>query len=304
MDVGRASCNLWFRAKCPLDFGPVSVRPRPRPAGWVRHQNGAMPARSVCLLAALLVVQVVAVGCGTTSVETMEARVGGMSGVARVEAWQEPGDGLPFIFQVPMNLEVVMDAESSRADILDVVEAYEKRNQDGVVGRLELSLRGPARATLVTGGAVSEETVDDLLAARGDRALTRYRAQETNLGRRMDLTLATGGLDEVIATVERYRQVEGIHLVSVRLGRFVLMVDDSVWEAELTEARVRFIREVMERFRLRAVNVGYPHLMTLWVHAADVKGVRRLLEPHSDLGYAHIQAHRSPAQSATSSRPR
>lgn len=252
-------------------------------------------------MAALLVVQVVAVGCGTTSMETMEARFDGMTGVAKVDAWQEPSEGLPFIFQVPMNLEVVMDAESSRADILDVVEVYESANEDGVVERLALSLRGPARATVVTGGKVSGERLDDLLAARDDTVLARYRMEETDLGRRMDLTLARGDLDDVIATVERYRQVENVHLVVVRLGRFALTVDDTVWEAELTEARIKLIRDVRERFRLRAVDVGYPHRMTLWVHAADVREVRRLLRPHVDLGYVHVQAHRPTAQSAPSS---
>lgn len=272
--------------------------------GPVTYQNEAMSAPGVCLMTALLVVHVVAVGCGTTSVETMEARFDGMPGVASVEASREPGEGLPFISQLPMHLKVVMDAQSSGADILGVVETVDSDIADGSVERLELSLRGPAHATLVTGGRVSEEEVDDLLAARDDTALARYRMEETNLGRRMDLTLISGELDDVVATVGRYRQVESVHLVTVRLGRFALTVDDTVWKAELTGARIKFIRDVRERFRLRAVDIGYPHRMTLWVHVADVKEVRRLLKPHSDLGYVHVQAQLPAAQSATSSRRR
>lgn len=250
-------------------------------------------------MAALLVVQVVVGGCGTTSVETMEARFDGMPGVARVEASREPGEGLPFISQLPMHLKVVMDVQSSEADILDVVETVESDIEGGEVERLELSLRGPAPATLVTGRAVSEARVEDLLAARDDAALLRYRMAETNSGRRMDLTLASGGLDDVVATVKRYRQVEGVHFVTVRLGSFTLTVDDTVRGAELTEARIEVIRDVWGRFRLRAVDVGYPHRMTLWVHAADVKGVRRLLKPHFDLGFVHVQVYRPRGQSAT-----
>lgn len=259
-----------------------------------------MAARGARLIAALLAVQVVAVGCGTTSAGTMEVRVGDMPGVARVNAWSEPGDGLPFIFQDPMHLEVVMDAHASSDNILDVVEAYEGALEDGVVERLELSLRGAARVTLETGGGVSEEMVDDLVATRGGTAdgtaVTRYRVKETNLGRRVDLTLASGGLNDALAAAERYRRIEGVHLVAVKRGRFVLMVDDTVWDAELTEARIDFIRQVKKRFNLHTVNIGYPHLMTLWVDVADVVAVRRLLETHGDLGYADVQAHQPAAR--------
>jgi hypothetical protein len=205
-----------------------------------------------------------------------------------------------------MHLQVVMDAHASRDNIRDVVEAYERALEDGVVERFELSLRGAARVTLETGGGVSEEMVDDLVGTRSGTAdgtaVTRYRVQETNLGRRVNLTLASGGLNDVLAAAERYRRIEGVHFVTVNRGRFVLMIDDTVWDAELTAARIDFIRQVKERLKLHAVNLGYPHVMTLWVDAADVRAVRRLLEPHLDLGYTDVQAHQPAAQSEISSR--
>lgn len=230
-----------------------------------------------------------------------------MPGVANVDASQEPGDGLPFIFQVPMHLDVVMDSHASKADILDVVEAYEDALKGGVVERLELTLRGQARVTLETRSGVSEEMVDDLVETRGGTAdgtaVTRYRVQETNLGRRVDLTLESGGLNNALATVERYRRNQGVHLVAVKRRGFLLMVEDTVWIAEVTEARIEFIRKVQERFRLHAARLTYPDLMTLRVDAADVKAVRELLKPHRDLGYTDVQAHQTADQSAISSGP-
>lgn len=238
--------------------------------------------------------QALVVGCGTTSVEAIEARVEGKPGVAKVHGWQEPGDGLPFLIQVPVNLKVVMEADASTAEVLDVFEAYSDEIDDDVVGSVQVVLRGPARATLTTsaGFHASEAMVNDLVVARDDPTFARYRLELSNLGQALDVTLATGGFDEVVATVARYRKIEDVHQVTVRAGEFRLLVDDAVGEVELTENRVRLMREADERFRLHEVMVGYPNAMWLWVDAMDVQALRRLVEAHTDLGYTYVRAYR------------
>ena len=262
-----------------------------------------MPPR-VLFLAAAAAAAVLVAGCGTTSVESVEGRVDGDPGVVKVRGWQEEGDGLPFVIQVPINLEVVMAAEATDAEILDVFAAYDDDIDDDVVSSVEVRLGGPARATLAAGGGihVSEEMVGDLVAAQHDATIARYRRQVArlfasspavpDLQQSVEVALVSGGFDEVLDAVARYRSAEGINRVTVRSDGFTLTVDDVMGEAELTDAKVQLMRIVGDQFGLRAAALGSSSSLTLWVDAEDVPAARRLVEEHDELGWASVEAHR------------
>ena len=262
-----------------------------------------MAPRVLSLAAAAAAAALVA-GCGTTSVESVEGRVDGDPGVVKVRGWQEEGDGLPFVVQVPVNVEVVMREDASDAQILDVFEAYDDDIDDDVVSSIEVRLRGPARATLATGGGVhaSERMVEDLVAVQGDAAIARYRRKVARLfasgpgvpelQESVEVTLVSGGFDEVLDAVDRYRGAEGINLVTVRGDGFTLTVDDVMGEAALTDARVRLMRSVDRRFALRAATLASSSSLTLWVDAGDVPAARRLVDAHGGLDLASVRAQR------------
>lgn len=262
-----------------------------------------MPPR-VPFLAAAAVAAALLAGCGTTSVESIEGRVDGDPGVVEVRGWQEAGDGLPFVMQVPVAVEVVMQEDATAGQILDVFEAYDDDIDAEVVSSIEVRLGGPVRATLAAGGGihVSEGMVDDLVAAQHDAAIARYRRQVDrlfasgptvpDLQQSVELALVSGGFDEVLDAVARYRSAEGITMVTVESEGFALSVDDVMGEAELTDGIVRLMRIVGDQFALRAAALGSSSSLTLWVDAVDVSAARRLVEGHRELGWAIVEPHR------------
>lgn len=229
-------------------------------------------------------------GCGKSE-EEMEAVAADLAGVMSVRASQEPGDGLPFVTQFPADVRVTMEERSTEGEILDVTASYDEEVEDGDVERLSVVLQGEPRATLTASGGViaSAEMVQDLLAARDDPALVRYQLEASPLGRSVEVSLASGALDEVVAAVAGYRQDDDVTRVTVRSGHFTLSVDDTTWEVDLSDERVRLIRDVHERFGLHEAVVAYPDSMGLWVDAADVTSVRRLVDSRRT-GYAYVKA--------------
>ncbi|MBA2953874.1 hypothetical protein GON03_06045 [Nocardioides sp. MAH-18] len=230
-------------------------------------------------------------GCGTTSIAEAEARVENEPGVVTVRASQmESPDTLPFLIQVPIDVRVVMESDSTEAEILDVLEAYSEDVDDEVVSTVEVVLRGlHGLSVLATRQGVrveevEEQAVDDLVEAQEDAALAVYRREltkyrfgdEDRLVESVEVRLAApSGYDEVFAAADRYREAEGP--VTVRSGSFELGVDEY---GEVTEAKTRLIRDAGERFRLRSVWIADIYGMTLRVDASDVPAATRYVESH------------------------
>lgn len=201
---------------------------------------------------ALVAVMSLLLGACATSPESLENAVEDKPGVIKVKATEHEGDdGIPFE-KVAKRVTVVMDGDASGTQIIDVFDAYDGDIDDGDVYVIEVVLKGPKRAVLSTGEGVyaTRPMVDELVDAQHDDEITKYRREAYPVLPSVDITLATADYDGVVAVADRYRDVNGVDLVQVTSGDFLLIRDAGNADPTREAARERFALGVNRRFRL------------------------------------------------------
>ncbi len=219
----------------------------------------------------------------STSPESLENATEDMSGVIKVEAAESDGDDdVPFATS-PKHLKILMDADAAATQIMAVFDAYEGDIDEGEIGGIEVVLDGPKRATLATGAGIhaTDLMVEDLVEARDDDAIVRYRRQAYPTLPSVSLTLAQADFDQVVSVADRYRNVDQIDLVEVVSGGFILIRDEVNEDPTFTEARERFVHTVSERFRLTGAVVSGRGPLELVVSPTDKMALLEYVEAHA-----------------------
>jgi hypothetical protein len=222
----------------------------------------------------------VLMGACSTSPESLENAVKNSPGVLMVEAREDDGDDDIPGARIPKHVMVLMEGDASAAQVMAVFNAYEDDIDDGDVGAVEVRLKGPKQATLSTGGGIhaTEVMVRELVEAQQDGTITGYRRQASPVLPSVRLDLVPVGFDEVVSVADRYVDVEGIELVEVISGGFVLIRDAVNEDLALTKARERFARQVNARFRLTGAVVSGRGPLELFVVPHQTAAAREYVD--------------------------
>lgn len=234
-------------------------------------------------LAALLGAVLVLGGC-SESLESLEDRVQDKPGVTEVSAGEGGGDNdIPFA-TIPKHVEVRMAAEASAEEVIAVFDAYDDLIDEGEVVSVEVVLGGSKEATLASGEQmeVTPGMVDDLLAAQEDDTVVAFRREVYPGLPGVRAELEPAGFAEVVAFADRYSDVEGIEIVEVVSGPFLLIRDEVNADQQVTSAREELAHLVDTRFGLLGASVSGRGPLELVVAPEDVAAVRRLVDLQSD----------------------
>jgi len=192
-----------------------------------------------------------------------------------VTAQESDGDDdIPFA-KTPKQVTVVMEGNATTEQISTVFEAYEDVD-DGDLESIELVLKGPKRATLVTGQGIhaADGMVRDLVSAQHDDNVTNYLREAVPALPSVSLTLATGGFDGVVEVADRYHGDKSLESVTVASGDFALDRDDENGDPALVEARQQFVQQADRRFHLTGALVSGRGPLTLATTSRDRAALR------------------------------
>lgn len=234
-------------------------------------------------------------GACATSPESLENAVKDKPGVIKVEATEHEGDdGIPFQ-KVAKAVEVLMDGEASASQIMAVFDAYDGEIDDGDVYMVEVTLKGPKRATLSAGEGiyVTQRMVDEFVEAQADDKITKYRREAYPVLPLVEITLAAADYDDVVAVADRYREVKEIEAVTVTSGGFTLSRDRVNDPQARARARERFVLEVNRRFRLTGAMVAGRGPVRLAVARAELAALQDYVKreaPRQKLGRVIVRA--------------
>jgi hypothetical protein len=219
----------------------------------------------------------------SASPQSLESATEEKPGVIKVEASEGGGeDDIPFATS-PKHLRILMDADASATQIMAVFDAYEGDIDDDEIELIEVVLEGPKRATLATGQGIhaTDLMVDDLIEARDDDTIIKYRREAYPTLPSVYLTMAPADFDQVVAVADRYRNVDEIEDVEVESGDFYLVRDEINEDPSFTEARERFVHRVSRRFRLTGAVVAGRGPLKLIVSPTDRTALLEYVDAHS-----------------------
>lgn len=214
-------------------------------------------------------------GC-SPSTRSLENAVEDKPGVISVEATEAEGDdGFPGQ-KIPKQISVVMDADASAGQVMAVFEEFEDDVDDDDVEFVEVTLDGPKQAALATGEGMraADRMAEDLIDAQHDDDVLHYRRQAYPVLPSVEITLVPLDLDQVIAVADHYRDAEGIELVQVISGDFVLIRDEVNEDLAFTDARERFVRRANLEFRLTGAVIAGRGPLRLQVAPSEAAALR------------------------------
>lgn len=218
--------------------------------------------------------------CVHTPPDSIAGNVDHVAAVVSVNVHQQDSSdhGIPFA-RIPNDVLVVMDRDASADEVVAVFAALERDIDDGDVGYVEINLLDDDRVVLATGSGVqgSEAMARDLLWARDNDDIKRYRRDSYPVLPSVDVILESPDLGAAKALVDRYRDDEEIESISVVAGSFLLIRDIGNDPPEAYDQRVSLLVRVADLFELIGGSATNGSPLHLCVKKQDRAALERYL---------------------------